>query len=393
WDYTVNFQAYMLPHPNHRVLAPNVRFFVDNKTIGLFEQGDTWCATGDFVRLKTWLLSHLMWNPDADENKLTDEFITGYYGKYAAPFVKEYWKLLLDRVEASGVYLGCYQSKTGHWLDAETLIKAGTALDTAYRNEKDETIKKRLWREKIPLDLVLLQRYHELKRKNLLPENSPLVPNNPLELVDDFQKRCNEFKAVSYNEGDNGDNLKRIIEGFRQRLTIIDAPAPEFCKDLPKDRWFDVRNYEFSTAQLGVWTFIVDDAKAATGKTVKMPSNHYEWATSYTFDSGSLFELKSEKEKDAPPTYKIYASVRCEASADDGAAMTVGIYDYGQKKGVTSKTIPVSEIKGKEYKWISLGSVPLLSGAEHSYNFWFAPAKRPEEVDAVYIDRIVVVRE
>ncbi|MCL2745266.1 MAG: DUF4838 domain-containing protein, partial [Planctomycetaceae bacterium] len=77
WDYTVNFQAYMLPHPNHRVLAPNVRFFVDNKTIGLFEQGDTWCATGDFVRLKTWLLSHLMWNPDADENKLTDEFING----------------------------------------------------------------------------------------------------------------------------------------------------------------------------------------------------------------------------------------------------------------------------------------------------------------------------
>ena len=114
WDYTVNFSAYMLPHPNHRVLAPNVRFFVDHNTIGLFEQGDSWCLTGDFVRLKTWVLSQLMWNPALDEKKLFDEFITGYYGQDAAPFVKEYLTLLLDQVEKSGVYLGCYQQVTSH---------------------------------------------------------------------------------------------------------------------------------------------------------------------------------------------------------------------------------------------------------------------------------------
>jgi hypothetical protein len=27
------------------------------------------------------------------------------------------------------------------------------------------------------------------------------------------------------------------------------------------------------------------------------------------------------------------------------------------------------------------------------HNFWFAPPRRPGEVDAVYIDRVVVVRE
>jgi hypothetical protein len=333
-----------------------------------------------------------MWNPDADADKLTDEFIAGYYGEDAAPFVKEYWKLLLDRVEKSGVYLGCFQNKTNHWLDADTLIKAATALDTAYRNAKDETIKKRLWRDKMPIDLVLIRRYHELKRKGLLPDNSIIVPNNPLELVDDFQKRTQEFKTVSYNEGDNGDNLKQIIEGFKERITVSNAPAPEFCKNLPKDRWFDVQNYELSTHKPGEWTFFVNDPAASNGKAVKMPGSHFEWATGCVLDA-SMYELKSDKPKDVPPVFKVYAAVRCDASTDAGPAMTMGIYDYKEKKGVAYKSIPVSEIKSKEYKWILLGSVALPQGEQHGYNFWFAPPKRPDEVEAVYIDRIVLVRE
>ena len=69
--------------------------------------------------------------------------------------------------------------------------------------------------------------------------------------------------------------------------------------------------------------------------------------------------------------------------------MTLGVYDYENKKGVTSKTLSVAEIGGAEYHWIDLGVLPLRPG----FNFWFAPPRRPGEVDAVYIDRFVVVRE
>ena len=34
WDYVTNFSNYILPHPNLRVLAPNLRFFVDHNVIG-----------------------------------------------------------------------------------------------------------------------------------------------------------------------------------------------------------------------------------------------------------------------------------------------------------------------------------------------------------------------
>ena len=70
WDYVTNFSNYILPHPNMRALAPNLRFFADHNVIGMFEQGDVGSPIGDFVRLRAWLLAHLMWNPDRDDKAL-----------------------------------------------------------------------------------------------------------------------------------------------------------------------------------------------------------------------------------------------------------------------------------------------------------------------------------
>ncbi|HJN15517.1 MAG TPA: DUF4838 domain-containing protein, partial [Armatimonadota bacterium] len=62
WDYVTNFANFILPHPNHRVLAPNLRFFVRHNTIGLFEQGDAGSSCSDFPELRAWVLGHLMWD-------------------------------------------------------------------------------------------------------------------------------------------------------------------------------------------------------------------------------------------------------------------------------------------------------------------------------------------
>ena len=81
WDYITNFRAYLIPHPNFHVLAPNLRYFVENGAIGIFEQGDSGCRVGHFVRLRAWYMAHLLWNPEADEKKLLEEFTDGYYGE------------------------------------------------------------------------------------------------------------------------------------------------------------------------------------------------------------------------------------------------------------------------------------------------------------------------
>ncbi len=63
WNYITNFMNYILPHPNWRALAPDIRYFANNKVIGLFEQGDSGCDVGDFVRARAWIIAHLQWNP------------------------------------------------------------------------------------------------------------------------------------------------------------------------------------------------------------------------------------------------------------------------------------------------------------------------------------------
>ena len=69
--------------------------------------------------------------------------------------------------------------------------------------------------------------------------------------------------------------------------------------------------------------------------------------------------------------------------------MTMGIYDTAAKKGVANKALGVAETAGTEYRLIDLG-VHTLSPSMY---MWFAPPKRPGDVQAVYVDRVLLIRE
>ena len=69
--------------------------------------------------------------------------------------------------------------------------------------------------------------------------------------------------------------------------------------------------------------------------------------------------------------------------------MTLGLYDFTGKKMVVSKTVPVPDIEGSSYKIIDLGHVEISKGL----SFWASPPKRPGEVQAVFVDRVVVIKE
>ena len=387
WDYTVNFSSYMLPHPNHRVLASNVRFFVENNTIGLYEQGDAHCAAGDFARLKNWVLSKLMWNPSLDENKLFDEFLNGYYGAEAGPIVKEYLTLIHNRAEKSGVYLGIYRTGT-EWLDLETFLKAHTLMEKAVAAAKEETIRNRLRRDKMPIDLVMLKDYYTLRRKADWAGRSITLPENPKLLLDDFAARCQEFGVSRYDEGGGAAKLKSVLDSLQQRFDYGMPPCPNFCKDIPPDSWYEVQDFEFSHHRLGEWSFQVDDEKASDKRAVKMPGNFGLRPVYWNLINGVVLIPAGEaKEK---PEYRFYAAVRCDAKEGiEGTAMTIGV-NSGGNPSLVNKAVSVADIRGAEYRWIDVGT---LSSLDSFRDVWFGSPGRPGEVDAVYVDRIVVVRE
>lgn len=104
WDYVTSWYDYPMLMPIVYSFQGNYRFYRDCGVIDVFTQGPYQGYHGDFDQLKAYLCSKLMWDPDADEKAILDDFFDGYYGK-AAPFVREYYEEACRRqrsVSASG---------------------------------------------------------------------------------------------------------------------------------------------------------------------------------------------------------------------------------------------------------------------------------------------------
>jgi hypothetical protein len=106
WDYVVQFRNMVSPFPNLRVLQPNIQYFRDKGMKMMFQQG-TGGNISEFYELRQYLIAKLLWNPDADVQVLTDDFLKGYYGT-AAGHISQYITTMHDALEQSGGMLGIY---------------------------------------------------------------------------------------------------------------------------------------------------------------------------------------------------------------------------------------------------------------------------------------------
>lgn len=375
WDYVTNFANYLLPHPNLRVLAPNIRTFVKHHAVGLFEQGDAGSTVGDFVRLRAWVIAHLMWDPSRDENALIDEFLKGYYGA-AAPFLRQYLDLREDAAAASGVYLRCYMNDTSAWFSQEALEKAGALYERAMQAVAgDPVLSERVRRERLPLDLVWIQRC-QASARSWKPANVVRIPwaESPQAAVEEFIALATKHHVGQYAEGRPFEPWARSLQ-LRVRQP---GPPPDACRDLPRDRWVDYQDHLFTLHNLGAWVEMVKDPAASDGMAARMPGNHTQWATQLPF-ADDLAEGNP---------WRVCIVIRCETAARDGVAAEVGVYDNKTRTGLAGRRLGVAEIAGPQYRTIELGPVNLDS----QVYAWVAPCNRPE-ITGIYVDRIFLVRE
>ncbi len=97
WDYVVNFNHYVMPYPNFRVLQSNIQSFRDNNAIGIMEQAAYQSRGGEFSELRACLISKLLWNPECNTEAVINDFMYGYYGR-AGKFIRQYFDLLHNRI-------------------------------------------------------------------------------------------------------------------------------------------------------------------------------------------------------------------------------------------------------------------------------------------------------
>jgi hypothetical protein len=87
WDYVVQYRNLISPFPNLHTLQPNLKYLHDKGVTMMFEEGNPETG-GEFYELKAYILAKLMWDVDADVNKVMDDFFTGYYGN-AGKIIRE----------------------------------------------------------------------------------------------------------------------------------------------------------------------------------------------------------------------------------------------------------------------------------------------------------------
>jgi len=204
WDYTTNFRHHIMPHPNLRVLGPNVKFFADHSVKGIFEQGAYTTNGAEMAELRAWVLAKLLWDPNRDGDELIDEFIEGYYGP-AAPHIKAYLKVTHDAVEKSRDWLGCFEKHTAKYLSFDTLARGWAHLEQANAAVRDNPdLHFRVQVAQLPVMYTFMMRWNEMREAAKEANADWLMPDSIQGTHDRFMtiaRKKNITRLDEWNQG------------------------------------------------------------------------------------------------------------------------------------------------------------------------------------------------
>ena len=399
WDYVTNFSNYLLPHPNLQVLGANIRFLADNHTIGIFEQGDAECSAGDFVRLRNWVISELLWNPSRDQRELENDFLNGYYSPRVGAIFREYLDVLTESALSSRISLRCYMMSSTEWLDTAALLKAtdlmNRAIDTAKQDEAAEPVRyaglvKKVERESLPIRYVWLLdgRFHQsaLERMGV---SSPLAEDAGA-YYEKFKELLAENQVTTTKEW-----AGKFFDEWLDSLQPCNIPAnsvPAAVEALPPHSWVDTHEADWALFSIGRWTFSEEEPAAYNHRTVRILNTHAQRIIRMDTDLVQLLDSPSGSTPDQEGHVRgrILLSLRCQANEGaDGDAIDIGIDDLKSRQTIYARTLTVDELAGPDYRIIDLGEMELGKNLQ----FWIAPKNRPEAVPNIFLDRMVFIRK
>lgn len=161
YDYMYNIRI-NYPLPLFTRIGQLVRDYKAAGVNGVFIETQNEIA--DFRAINNYLITHLLEDTSLDEKTLASDFIKRYYGK-AAKYVEKYVELLTKCAERNKVAAYCCREGSPfNYIDAKTVIEGDKILEKAASAvANDETKRRRVsWLRK-PLDSVILFKFADLK--------------------------------------------------------------------------------------------------------------------------------------------------------------------------------------------------------------------------------------
>ncbi|MCD6339733.1 MAG: DUF4838 domain-containing protein [Verrucomicrobia bacterium] len=219
WDYVTNFRHYLMPHPNLRVLAPNVKFFTENGVRGIFEQGAYTTNGAEMAELRAWVLAKLLWNPNLDGQTLIDQFLDGYYSPPAAKHIRAYLNLVHDEVEKTGDHLGCFtEVASAKFINFKTLYKSLAYLKAAQREVADDPVLTfRVRCATLPIEYAFMMLWNPMQKKAADTNSDWPMPDSIDDAYQQWTAIAKKKNISRLNEWQPGyGNLDKAVKKAKQ---------------------------------------------------------------------------------------------------------------------------------------------------------------------------------
>ena len=386
WDYSANFKYLFQPFECTHVMPGNFRYFKEMGVFGVFEEGDHYGVKCVDEALKTWVIGHLLWNPDQPLEPLLDRFFKGYYGA-AADVARGYYEALVEQERRRDE-------------EKEPLIMWGTKLDDPYQpieffhewsakwtaaleKVKDDPIRREnVYWARHNVDLVRIVR-SKLGAKyslatcvadDLEREGAALKPVAGRVLADFARvKGLNKFR--------DSEMVRRRVESLAQfSLSEKDRRNARVAIPVSSLRVDD---------RPGVKR--VDDPLAAGGKAVRLEAS----AIGEMHHCLAFHEESFLKDPGAKIGVRVHARVE-RTGVSTGSVFSVGTCDIVtyRKRDIRNFHVDVAKVADDGYAWYDVEGAWTPAGNEV---LWISNGKRVNEVNpcinAVFFDQIELYRK
>ena len=234
WDYNIQFTNFVSPFPNLFTIKPNIKFYTDNNVNALFMQANNEPAA-EMALLRSYLISKLMWNPDADENELINEFLNGYFGA-AGIFIRKYIDSMQNALQKSGMKLSIFGDPIHakeSYLSSEMIATYNFLFDQAEKAvDTNLVLQQRVQTARLPLMYAVIQIGRtevDTDRSMFYKKLNGNIGARPeiINLVDTFVARCKREKIKLLRERAGTpehylEAYKRIFDSMKE---IENAPS------------------------------------------------------------------------------------------------------------------------------------------------------------------------
>jgi hypothetical protein len=386
WDYTVNFGSFVNPWPNLRHLGPNIRTFQENGASGVFEQGNIFNSVTDCEELKSWVISQMLWDPSRDADKRITEFVNGYYGTAAGPVMA-----YLDHiVEHGGSIPGGLRGGESAcaWLDLAAMNQATKLLDEARTKAAgDPALEEKIAKIRMTLDHQWLLGWRKYREEADRRGLEFLGPESALQALEIFRGPNSRFRSTHDCEGYGYGTMNTQLSTMEKALTALDGepPPPPFDKT-PAGNYIHLQE----DCMLGIskGAKVVDDPLASNGKAFWTSCNHKDWNIQvHEKFLRTVCRMTGLKGK-----WRVFCYVRADAKKESGDAMQVGIWSYKVPGMCVTRTLRIEDLQPGTYTPVEVGIIDFDKDPE-KVSVWAAPMDNPDVMNAIYVDRVVMIRE